>query len=1141
MLCPGCGHVNPHDAQVCLTCGAPLHFSDEELRTQLFKAHVALGKLQRFIPRVVVQAVLTDQAHLHGEQREVAVLFVDAVNFTRLSASLDAESVFRLVNDFLGRLVAAVHRYDGLVDKFTGDGLMAVFGAPRAHENDAELAVRAALDMQKAMEDFAVEARARVGAPIQVRIGIHVGPAVAGIVGGDEQVAYTVIGETVNIAARLEAQARAGNILISDRVYQLTQSFFEFRNVGHITLKGLEEPLAVYEVTGQRSEPLPERGVAGVTTIFLGHDEDLVRLQAIEQAVIEDRHGRVVMVQGEAGMGKSRLVAEWLARVPAGRLRVYRGRGLPYSQGIAYSVFRSLLQNVMRNASPDLPWDAQLSPRLRLFLWRILGILPPEEELRLRYLDTERIKQITELAMREWVLTAAKEKPLALVLDDFHWADGLSRDLLQVLVKLVADAPVLFVVMTRPTPEQPLHLEVPTPERVLSVPVYHEFQLNPLSELHSRELLGHLVALDDLPEEVIQTILRRAEGNPFYIEEFVRLLIERGLLQLREGRWRAIVAITLDTLDIPTTLRSLMMTRVDQLPESMRDLLRSAAVIGLQFTLPVLEEVQRRLQSPLHVKTLLDHLVELGVLERRPEAGEDVYAFRHILTQETIYASLLRLQRPRLHQTVAEAIESLYADNLDRHVEVLAYHYDQARVREKALIYALRSGERARDRYANREAVEYFSRALQLSQHITGYEANRWHATVGLGEVEARMGEYEEAVACYRAALDEGRLVPVSDRVRVMLKLGQVWSKRGELEEAEGWLRQALALHNEEPYAPELLAEIHAELGWIQVRRGNFDAARDWLEKALILVRPGSAYDVIAGVLNRLGGVYFYQGDLEAAAYHIEEALELRNRLGDLIGYARSLNNLGVLKYLSGDWDGSLQAYEEAVQLHERNGEIEGLVHASTNLGALYMDRGEWKRASYYLQRSVEAARRIGQPYELFVAHLNFALLYLAQKQWESCLEHLETAEKLQKTGKEGRGALEVCNLRARFHLEREEYQDAEAALDMMAQLLPKDESATEWGLYENLRGRLAYIRGDYGVAKAHFERALQILEREKRLLDAARTRFRLGCTLQALGDPEASAEQFKTARHIFQRLKARPDLETLEQTAASLGLAPNS
>jgi len=1134
MVCPQCGHVNPHDAQVCVACGAVLQISEADLRAQLLKAQIALSKLQRFVPRIVAQAVLTDQAYLQGEQREVAVLFVDAVNFTRLSASLDAESVFRLINDFLSHLVAAVHRYDGLVDKFTGDGLMAVFGAPRAHENDAELAVRAALDMQKAMDDFAVEARARIGAPLQVRIGIHVGPAVAGIIGSDEQAAYTVIGETVNLAARLEAQARPGHILVSERVYQLTQAYFNFADMGHLAVKGLDTPLAVFEVVGQRREPLAERGVAGVTTIFLGHDEDLERLQQIEKAVLEDQNGRVVLIQGEAGMGKSRLVAEWLARADQARFLIYRGRGLPYSQGIAYSVFRSLLQHVMHSAPPDAPWDEHLTPRLRLFLWRILGILPQEEEKRLRYLEAERVKQLTELAMREWALITARKKPLVLVLDDFHWADNLSRELLQVLVKVTAEAPVLLVIMSRPQPETLLRLEVPAPAHPLQVPTYHEITLTPLSEVHSRQLLGHLVALEDLSEEVIQTILRRAEGNPFYIEEFVRLLIEKGLLQLREGRWRATQLITLDTLDIPTTLRGLMMTRVDQLPESMRDLLRSAAVIGLQFSVPVLEEVQRRLQSPVHVKPLLEHLVGLGVLERRFEAGEDVYAFRHILTQETLYASLLRLQRPRLHQTVAESIESLYAQSLDRYVEVLAYHYDQARVREKALTYALSAGEKARDRYANHEAVDYFSRVLQLSQHIIGYETLRWQAAINLGDVETRIGEYDEAVACYRAALEEHSTVSAEERARVMLRLGQVWSKRGELEEAEGWLHQALALNNEQPYALDLLAEIYSELGWIQVRRGNFDQAREWLEKALVLVRPGTAYNVIASILNRLGGVYFYQGDLDAAAYHIEEALELRNRLGDLIGYARSLNNLGVLRYYSGDWDGSLQAYTEAATLHEQNGEIEGLAQASTNLGILYTDRGEWDKAEYYLQRSFELAQRIGQVYEIVIAHLNLGQLRLLQKRWADCLDHLEAARRIVRESQNTAHMVEVYILESRFHLEQARYQEAETVLNELLKLLGEEsKKGAQQGIYWHLSGQLAYSRGDYVTARQHLERALTILEREKRLLDAARTRFLLACALQQMGEAEAAHQHLEQARAVFRRLKTRPDLEALERAVA--------
>ena len=1123
MHCPRCGTLNEAAAQHCLQCGAGLELA--ALHQELAETHGAVDRLRRYLPAVVADGVLHDPDRLRGERREITVLFADAVNFTHLSVSLDAESIFNLINALLSRLVECIHRYDGMVDKFTGDGLMAVFGAPVAHEDDAELAVRAALDMQKAAMEFESMARAQLGAPLQIRIGIHSGPAVAGVLGTAQQTAYTVIGETVNLAARLQSAARPGGILVSSRVHQQTRPFFNFQPAGSVQVKGFDQPIVVYEVIGDRSEPLPTRGIAGVSSIFLGHDADLNRLQTLLAEFLRERRGHVVIVQGEAGMGKSRLIREWLATSPD-EVAVWRGHGLPYTEGVGYAAFRALLQDALRTYAPPDTWETHVSPALRPFLRQMLGQpLSVDEQFAFRNLEPERVKQLTALAFREWLMTEARVRPVILIIDDFHWADDLSRDMLQAAVNLVRDVPVLLCVMTRPQPEKQLQLDAAVPSI--------KIELKPLSAEHSRALLGHLVNLGDLPEPIINTILARSEGNPFYIEEFVRVLIEKEALKPGEGQWRVVSAVELQTIDIPTSLGGLMMTRFDRLPKDLQQVLRSAAVLGLQFAAQLLEEVERRLRGAASVQPVVERLIDMGMLEERRGTGELVYAFSHILSQETIYNSILHSQRPGLHRTVAESIEALYAADLSTQVEALALHYDRARVREKAMRYTVQAGERARARFANHEAIEYFSRALQLSQHLSGYEATRWRAAIGLGEVEQLIGEYEEAIAFYQATLEEWSEASPEDRAWAMLKLAQVWDKRGNLQEAQNWLRQALAqLDRARGSMPELRAQIYSDLGWLSVRRGDLTAAKDWLEQGLALVVDTEHYGVLSSVLNRLGAVYYNRSEWKQAATYVERALELREKLGDIVGYARSINNLGILKQASGDWDGALADYQRAVEMHERIGEVEGLALACTNLGVVYTDRGEWEKAEENLQRSFAIAQRVAHAYELAQAHMNLGRLYLLQTRWSDCARHLNAAIPLY----EEVGAHANLNLNDAFYLQgtlnleqgqiKAARQWAARSYDLLraASASGKEESV-EWGRYQQLIGRIDLADRELESAREHLDRSIVIFRSNESQLELGRAYYWSALLSLRFNQVSRAHDEGNLARGIFATLGAHADL----------------
>ncbi len=1143
--CLRCGHLNPPGARYCNSCGALLRLPEEDLlpAASVGNAEEALQRLQRFLPRVVANSLLHTPEGLRSERREITVLFVDAVDFTHLSASLDAESVFKLINDFLGLMVAAVHHYDGLVDKFTGDGLMAVFGAPIAHENDVELAVRTALDMQRAIAEFAPIAQTRLGAPIQIRIGINCGPAVAGVLGTETQAAYTVIGETVNLAARLESHALPGHILVSERVYQQTQALFNYQALGEMTIRGLDTPLPLYDLLSERAIPLAVRGLAGVRPVFLGHAAELEQLAQVRTALLEQHTGGIVIIRGEAGIGKTRLVAEWLSALSPNQANVFQGRGLPYAQGTGYGIFRSLLQNALRTLPGGLAGvERYVSPDLRPHLRAILGVrTAATEHSALRELEPEQIKKLTLLAMREWAVTLSAECPLILILEDFHWADDLSHDMLNALVSLTRELPVLLCVITRPQPEKPLSWAA-AGEAATGLLVT-EINVSPLSNEDSRALLENLINVRELPEAMIQLLLRHAEGNPFYIEEFVRTLIERQLVHAANGQWEVSPLISTETLEIPTTLRGLMMARVDRLPEDLRNLLRDAAVIGLQFSASLLNEVRRRQQGSANVLPALERLTEMGLLVERHEGEEKAYAFRHILTQETIYSSLLRSQRPLLHRNIAEAIEQLYAADLAPHVEVLALHYDRAGERSKALKYLLLAGDRARQRFANREALDYYSRALQLAQHIETYVMERRQANIGLGDVNQHVGNYEEAIACYRAALESPTEGLQEDAAEVMLKLGQVWHKKGNQQEAEIWLRQGLAqLHLAPHPLPKVEAQLDSELGWLFLRQGEVTTAQHWLEQAARFAGQHQLYGPLSAIFNRLGAVYYAQGDLEKATAAVQKSLELLEQVGDVIGMARPLNNLGILQKNQGDWEKALSSYHRCLEIVERIGDIEGTTIAYTNLGVLYTDLGQWDEAERHLLWDLKLAQQLANPYHLAQAHRNLGRVYLLRKQWNKSAQHLNVAISLyRETG--ARGQLELVNtqfLRGWLGLEQGYLEVAREAAQTSYDLLQaftRDEAeiAVEKGRCEMLLARLAQARGDTQDARTHIEESLRLFHKSGAIVDEAHSRYWSARFYMDCEATQQAHDELLRARQIFAHLGAAADLQETEAALAQL------
>jgi adenylate cyclase len=1153
MDCHQCGTRNADGASICQQCGISLDSEAliAELRSQLAKAQQAsidkeqdIQRLRRFVPSVIAKGLLQDQEQLRGERREITVLFADAVNFTQLSVSLDAESVFNLINDLLSRLVACIHRYGGVVDKFTGDGLMAVFGAPVAHENDAELALRAALDMQNAAKDFAPTARAQLGAPIEIRIGINSGLAVAGILGTEEQAAYTVIGESVNLAARLESSAKPGRILVSANVHTRTQAFFDFSPQKKIAVKGVDHPLNVYETVGLRSVAESPRGLPGTSEIYLGRDRERQILNTHVKALSKNDRGHLILIEGEAGMGKTRLISECVKDLDPNALTIWRGHGLPYdTQGTGYGIFRSLFQDAATQEG-ESEILGNLASSLKPFVKRMMGYdLDSEENQALSYLDPEQINQLTRVAIRETIRDASRTHPLLLILDDFHWADDLSQDLLQTLIPLVKEFPLVLCMMTRPNPNFALDVSEVDPDFRKMV------ELKPLSEKESLALLSALVDVEAMAQATIQNILKQAEGNPFYIEEFVRMLVEKEMLQLHDGQWRLNSTIGVEDLDIPTSLRGLMLARVDRLPEDLRYVLRDAAIMGPEFDAALLQEVTQRLRSVENVIPMLDRLSSLGLLTPRPHVGETTYAFTHILTQETIYQSILRNQRRRLHQVVAQSIEARHPDDLEPYAEMLASHYDRARMREEALTFHMMAGTQAQQRFANHEALQFFNRALQLSQQVGDTEHERWQAAIALGDIEQHIGENEEAIACYEAALIDVQDTTYEQRAEVYLRIARAWNKLGDFEQSEASLHTALEiLEQVEDPARDIQAEVYNELGWLTFRSGDLPKAQRRLEHAVALVDTSRHYPILASTLNRLGAVYYSQGEWEKATSAVQRSLELRQRMGDIVGVARSSNNLGILRRDNGDWEGALEDCKRSLDIMQQIGDIEGTAIAQTNIGNVYIDLGAWDEAESNLRRSYEIAQRIANPYEKAQANMNLGRVYLLQQQWDKAQQYLDRAIGLfnQVVTSGNPNVADACGLQARLHLEQGEIEEALTWSRRNYEQLSTGSGqemgeSPEWGRYKRLEGRINLVQDNLEEAIRHFHEAMAIFEVNRSSAEVGRTAYWLARAYVRSGKPEKARDQLTDTQSLFRQLGAQRELARVKEALTNLEAAPRS
>jgi class 3 adenylate cyclase/predicted ATPase len=697
--CAGCGQANPPASRFCNGCGQPLR-----------GAPLSPPAPGSYTPRHLAEKILTSKAALEGERKQVTVLFADLKGSMELLADRDPEDARKVLDPVIEHMMAAVHRYEGTVNQVMGDGIMALFGAPLAHEDHAVRACYAALRMQETVKRYAEEVRRTQGISLRIRIGLNSGDVVVRAVGSDLRVDYTAVGQTTHLAARMEQLADPGSTLLTPDTLALAEGHIEVRPLGPMPVKGLADPMEVYEMLGastirSRFQAAAARGLSR----FVGRT---VEIEQLHEALDHVRAGRgqVVGVVGEPGVGKSRLYHEFTLSHRVQGCFVLASVSVSYGKAAAYFPIIDLLRTYFRIEWRDDPRTIRervtgrllsLDRALELFLPSFLWLLDvPTDDPDWEHLDPpQRRRQILD-GVKRLLLRESQAQPVVVIFEDLHWIDAETQALVDALVEGLPAARVLMLVNYRPEYQHAWG----------SKTYYRQLRIDPLPAASARELLDALLGDDATVQPLKGLLIQRTEGTPFFLEEGVRALVETRVLTGDRGSYRLLRS--LDTIEVPATVKALLASRIDRLTPEDKSVLQAASVIGTDVPFDVLEAIAGVPRDEL--RRHLDQLQSAEFLYETALFPALEYTFKHALTHEVTYGSLLGDRRRALHARIVEAIERLYADRLGEQIERLAGHAVRGEIPDKAVTYLHEAGARALRRSANNQAVDYFTQALDL-------------------------------------------------------------------------------------------------------------------------------------------------------------------------------------------------------------------------------------------------------------------------------------------------------------------------------------------------------------------------------------------------------------------------------------------
>jgi class 3 adenylate cyclase/tetratricopeptide (TPR) repeat protein len=1036
-LCSSCGAENPEGNRFCGYCGALVDAGAGGERGAGFRAPVS-------------------------ELKQVTVMFCDLVDSTALAERLGAEAMHELIRWFIDTALDGVRRYGGTAPQFTGDGFMALFGAPFAHEDHVHRALLAALAIRGAVVGNGPEGAAPSGHNLQLRIGVHTGFVVFGSIGGNLRMDPTAIGDTANVAARLQEAADPGAILISEETRQLARGYVRIKPLRALTLKGKRAPIAAHLLLGVSHRLLPEEAT-GPSRPFIDRAIEMALLHDMVQQVGEGR-GQAIGIIGEPGIGKSRLLTEFRTRIGGG-LWWIEGRCLSYGTTTPYLLVLDMMRGLCGNGDADTP-DVTFE-KLRSAL-QAVGMDPDRDGPLLMHLfgvsvskdlsvlsSPETVKAKAFAALRQLLVDSSRTRPIVLLLEDLHWIDKISEEFLAFLAESLSDAPILLLATYRPGYRPPW----------LDRPYAGQLSLRPLSRPDSLNLVRS--ARKDLDEPVTEAILAKADGNPLFLEQ---LALHAG--ESRDGDLAGMV---------PGTIHDVVMARLDRLPSETKRLVQTASAIGREFSGHLLRAVW---QGAGRIEPMLRELVSLDFIsERDADPEQNSYSFRHALTQQIAYASLLESYRRGLHAILGREIERLYEGRTEEVAERLAYHFGRSDASEAAVDYAIEAAEKAQRRWANSEAQGYFDAALRRLDTMPDTEANqlrRIDAVLKQAEVKYALGAPAEQLKALETI--RGIVERVSDPYR-----------------RASWFYWTGFLHSQTGGQPKT-------------------AIRYCLE-AVKIAAEFDLNEIHAFANACLAQVYIVAGQLHNAMEAGGSALSIFEARGQLWWASRTLWLLSIASNYIGEWGKGLEYGTRALDHAAALDDLRLKVASAYRLAATLIQKGEVERG---LQLCDEALALGPVPRDATWARAVRGYGKVKIGEIEGGISELSEALAWFKNSQMQYAYLIVAIWLAEGYLQGGNRESARPLIENVLEISKK------MG-YRHYEGRAYWLLGDCDNAEGCNDAAMQIFEEVGARNDLARTMVSRAQFRKKVGDIAAARQLLMRAMEIFEALDTREELASVK------------
>jgi len=1035
-----------------------------------------------------------------SERRQVAVLFCDICGFTALSESLDPEEVSNIIQPLFQQCNAIIGKYEGVVEKFIGDAIMALFGVPFAHEDDPERAALAALEMRTLIQTFGSELEKEHGRSINMRMGLHLGTVVAGSVEALEGRNYQVMGDVINTAARMEQNAKPGHILVTEEMYRLLQESFELQSDTLIQAKGKAKPLQAYELLGVRRLQQARRGLEEQGEVWVGRQAELADLLALSQTRLQADSGTLIQLRGESGIGKTRLAQELYLRLQDiyPELRLIQACSTSYSINFPYFMLQGLIRSLLgqEENSPHFELQGQLSdfleslklPNADMVSSLIESLLFPHLEFpQLKLIPPERLQKQIFRAVADIVSRLSQQCPLFIQIDDLQWCDPLSLMWLKEFQENLLNQPFQGVVCLTQRSEESRSGH--TVASTHPIQTHCDLDLSPLPSSECQALFCRILELDPqiaLPSELQalgQAILDRAAGKPYYIEEVLKNLLEDQILQKQAGKWH--LTCSLRDLPLPNSIQRLIMARFDRLEAHQRQLLQTVSAMGA----PVSQNLLETLFNDTSQEADLLSLHQAGLLKHEMGPYGPEYSFFQALTQEVIYNTMVKRRRRVLHKRIGETIERLSSADPYPMLDLLAYHYSRSEETLKAIKYLYLSAARASRLFANTQALEAYSHILEI---LAPLERNtlialdlhnkEWRRPAQLeheilqkkAEILFRTGAYDRLMALVEQHLKSE--LPVLEQARLMYWQGRGLEKRSEFTKARESFDAALKLL-ENQAEPREQARFWNASGWVNRWLGEYEMALQACQTALKLLETQPDMEQIAYAHNVMGVVHYYRHEWEASLDHYRQGLEIQEQIQDLWGHANSLSNMGNVYFMTNRWQEAVGVFRESLKIREQLSDLEGISTSCNNLGHACLELGKLDPAEKYLSRARTLFEQLKQTVGAAVAQCNLGLVAMRRQQWQAALELLEPG--ILALENQGMQVLlpELYNYRSELYLELKDFKAAEALEAIQAGVIEQHGDPLQKGRRARLKGLYFLLTDQPESAQGPLKEALALLQ----------------------------------------------------------------